>query len=154
MILTIYRAVKNQEREHKVSTGFTETKLNAVLPFEHSAGVGILADASHHPAVLQGHAFQQPIVHVIPNPDGEDAELLLHGRAGVAQDGRGLDLPDGGPPVRQENDEGHAVGAGVGAQEVIAKQGGAGLDGTIDVCACGGGISAESDTRMTISRIS
>lgn len=58
--------------------GVTETQ-SVLLPFEHSAGVGILVDASHHPTVFQSHALQQPVIHVVPNPDGEDAELLLHG---------------------------------------------------------------------------
>lgn len=88
-------------------------------PFEHRAGVGFLGYPSHHAAVLQRHTLQQPVVHVVPNPDGEDAEFLLCGRAGVAQDGSRLDLPDSGTTVRQEDDEGDAVRAGLGTREVI-----------------------------------
>lgn len=119
---------------------------HTLSPFEHGAGVGLLVDPSHHPTVLQGHALQQPIIHVVPNADGEDAELLLHGRASVPQDRRGLDLPDSWPPVGQENNEGHAVGAGVGAREVTPEQRGAGLDGVVDVRAWSGGTPSEVNT--------
>jgi len=107
-----------------------------VVPFEHGAGVGVLVDAPHHPAVLQSHALQQPVVHVVADPDGEDAELVLHGRAGVAEDRGRPDLPDRGPPVRQEHHQGDAVRAGVRAGEVLAQQAGAGVDGAVDVGAC------------------
>lgn len=110
-----------------------------LLPFEHRAGVGLLVDAPHHAAVFQGHALQQSVIHVVPDADGEDAELLLHGGAGAAEDRRGPDLPDGRPPVRQENNERHAVRPGVGARQVVAEQGGARLDGPIDVRACSRG---------------
>lgn len=105
------------------------------LPFQHSTGVGLLADASRHPAVLQSHALQQPVVHIVPNPDGEDAELFLHGRASVSQDGGGLSLSYRRPAVRHKDDEGDAVGSGVGVRQVIPKQSRSGLDGSVNVCA-------------------
>lgn len=107
-----------------------------LLPFEHGTGVSVFVDTSHHPTVFQSHALQQPVIHVVPNTDCEDAELLLHGWACVPQDRRGLDLPDRGPSVRQENNKGDAVQAGIRAWEVLTKQRGASLDCTVDVCAC------------------
>lgn len=82
-------------------------------PFEHRAGIGFLRYPPHHAAVLQRHALQQPVIHVVPNPNGEDAEFLLCGRAGVPQDRSRLDLPDSGTSIRQENDEGDAVWTGL-----------------------------------------
>lgn len=106
------------------------------IPFEHCAGVSLLVNASHHATVFQSHALQQPVVHVVPHPYGEDAELVLHGGAGVPQDGHSLGLPDSRPSVRQEDDERDAVRAGAGAREVTSKQRGASLDGAVDVRAC------------------
>lgn len=54
-------------------------QLVALLPFEHCAGIGFFWDSSHHATVLQSHTLQQPVIHVVPDPNGEDAELLLHG---------------------------------------------------------------------------
>lgn len=119
-----------------VKGGDDEDGPHTLLPFQHCTGVGVLVDTSHHPTVFQSHALQQPVIHVVPNPDGEDAKLFLHSWASVPQDRSGLYLPDGGPSVRQENNEGDAVRAGVRAAKVMAKQRGASLHGVVDVCSC------------------
>lgn len=48
------------------------------IPFEHGACVSLLIDASHHPAIFQSHTLQQSVVHIITNPNCEDAEFFLH----------------------------------------------------------------------------
>lgn len=116
---------------------------NTLLPFEHCAGISLLIYASHHATVFQSHALQQPVVHIIPNPYGEDAELFLHSWASVPQNRHRLGLPDSWPSVRQENDEGDAVCAGIRTWEVITKQRRARLNGAIDVRACSRGTPME-----------
>lgn len=58
--------------------------------------------------VLQRQFLQQLEVHVIPDADGEDADLASGGLLGVVENLDGVSLPDGGFPIRQEDDEGHA----------------------------------------------
>ena len=129
----------------KTEGGDDEDGSPTLLPFQHSAGVGVLVDTSHHPTVFQSHALQQPVVHVVPNPDGEDAKLVLHSWASVPQDSSGLYLPDRGPSVRQENNQGDAVRARIRAAKVMAKQRGASLYGVVDICSC----SEETSWRIT-----
>lgn len=87
-------------------------KDTSAVPFEHSAGISFLTDASHHPAVLQRHALQKPVIHIVSNSDGEDAELFPHSGASASQDEGGLSLSDRRAPISEEDDEGDAVWAG------------------------------------------
>lgn len=77
-------------------------------------------DAAHHAAVFQGHPLEQAVVHVVADADGEDAELLLHRRLGVAQDVGGFQLAHCWPAIGEEDDERHAVVVAPRAEEVIA----------------------------------
>lgn len=59
--------------------------------------------------VLQWQFLQQLEVHVIPDADGEDADLATGGLLSVVENLEGVGLPDRGFPIRQEDDEGHAA---------------------------------------------
>ncbi|KAJ8261764.1 hypothetical protein GJAV_G00158140 [Gymnothorax javanicus] len=90
-------------------------------PLEHGAGVRLLPDATHHTAVLQGHALQQAVVHVVADADGEDTELLLHRRPGVDEDVGRSELAHRRVAVRQEDDQRHTVVVPVCAEQVQYK---------------------------------
>lgn len=94
-------------------------------------------DAPCEATVLQRQLLQQLEVHVIPNADGEDADLASRGLLGVVQNLEGVGLPDRGFPIRQEDDEGHAAVFNVVVGHVVVEQPDGPLQGPVDVCACG-----------------
>lgn len=87
--------------------------------------------------VLQRQFLQQLEVHVIPNADGEDADLAPGGLLSVVENLEGVGLPDGGFPIRQEDDEGYTTIFDVIVGHVVVEQPDGPLQGPIDVRACG-----------------
>lgn len=87
--------------------------------------------------VLQGQLLQQFEVHVVPDADGEDADLASGSLLSVVENLDGVGLPNGRLPVRQEDDEGHAAVFDVIVGHVVVEQLDAPLQGPVDVCACG-----------------
>lgn len=105
-------------------------------PFEHDVGICVLWDSPHGSTVLQGHPLQEPVVHVIPHPNSEEAELLPHCCFGVANDGWTLNYAHCGPPIGQEDYERHAVVMGLFfAGQVVPEQCRAFQNSTVDVSA-------------------
>lgn len=91
-------------------------------------------NASCKTTVLQRKFLQQFEVHVIADANGEDADLTSSGFLGVAQNLQGIGLPEGGFPIREEDDEGHAPIFNVILGHVIVEQFDGLLQGPIDVC--------------------
>lgn len=87
--------------------------------------------------VLQRQFLQQFEVHVIPDTNGENADLASGGLLGVVENLEGVSLPNSGFPIRQEDDEGHGAVSNVIVSHVVVEQPDAPLQGPIDVCACG-----------------
>lgn len=87
--------------------------------------------------VLQRQFLQQLEVHVIPDANGENADLASGGLLSVVENLEGVGLPNSGFPIRQEDDEGHGAVSNVIVSHVVVEQPDAPLQGPIDVCACG-----------------
>lgn len=87
--------------------------------------------------VLQRQFLQKLEVHIIPNADGEDADFAPGGLLGVIENLDGVCLPDGGFPIRQEDDEGHTAVLNVVVGHVVVEKPDGPLQGPVDVCACG-----------------
>lgn len=88
-------------------------------PFEVASCIIILLEMPCHAAVLQCHPLQQLVVYIIANTDGEEAEFITNGILGVAEDFGRLCFPNGGPPIREEDDQRDAPGIYVILSNVI-----------------------------------
>lgn len=106
-------------------------------PDELRARVVLLENAPCEAAVLQRQFLQQHEVHVIPDADGEDADLASGGLLGVVENLEGVGLPDSGFPIGQEDDEGHAAVFDVVVGHIVVEQLDGPLQGPVDVCAWG-----------------
>lgn len=106
-------------------------------PDELRARVVLLKNSPCEATVLQRQFLQQHEVHVVPDADGEDADLASGGLLGVVENLEGVGLPNGGLPIGQEDDEGHAVVFDVVVGHIVVEQLDAPLQGPVDVCAWG-----------------
>lgn len=88
-------------------------------PFQEAGCILILLEMPCHTTVLQCHPLQQPVVHIIANANGEEAELITDGILGVAEDFGWLCFPNSGPPVSEEDDQRDASGIDVVLSNVI-----------------------------------
>ena len=87
--------------------------------------------------VLQRQFLQQLEVHIIPNADGEDADLAPGGLLSVVENLEGVGFPNSGFPIRQEDDEGYTAIFNVVVGHIVVEQPDGPLQGPVDVRACG-----------------
>lgn len=86
--------------------------------------------------VLQGQFLQQFNVHVVPNANGEDADLTAGCLLGVIENLEGVGLPNSGFPICEEDDKGDAPVFDVIMGHVVVEEPDGCLKGPVDICAC------------------